>query len=166
MSLYSPIRSRRASAKNTEKTEQFITFQLRHEWFALPIYAVQKVIQMDKIYGDPQGTGISLTNYQGQEVVVVDVGRRIFGETAAIAPRQIDPSLKETRFMLLVQSEKGETIGLPIDSAPALRRVPDSAFAPIPEAYLAQGNVRAIGSTTIQLSDHPTLFLLDANQLV
>ncbi|AFY76938.1 MAG: chemotaxis protein CheW [Hydrococcus sp. C42_A2020_068] len=171
MAIYSPVRSRRTAARQAEKTRQFITFRLRQEWFALPIYAVQKVIQMGKVYGDPQGTGISLTNYQGQEIIVVDVARRIFGETSSVAGERkhslssVVGEVSEPRFMLLVQSNSGEIVGLPVDSTPAMRRVPESAFTPIPKTYMAQGNIRCISSTTIQLSDHPPLFLLEANQL-
>jgi purine-binding chemotaxis protein CheW len=171
MAIYSSLISRRATTKKTEKTKQYITFRLRQEWFALPIESLQKVIQMGKVYGDPQGTGISLTNYQDREIIVVDVGRRIFGDMSSSHEKiKTDPSsvgdANEPRIMLLVQNSQDEIVGLPIDSIPAMRRVPDSALAAIPEAYIAQGNVRSISSTTIQLSDHPPLFLLDANQLV
>jgi chemotaxis signal transduction protein len=170
MAIHSPVKSRRTAARNTEKTKQFISFRLRQEWFALPIDAVQRVVQMGKIYGDPQGTGVSLTNFQGQETIVVDVAYLIFGETSSLAQEQKTASVasekNQPRILLIVQSNKGEIVGLPVDSTPVMRRVPDSAFTPIPETYIAQGNVRCISSTMIQLSDQPPMFLLDLNQLV
>jgi purine-binding chemotaxis protein CheW len=170
MTIYSPIRSRRTAARKTEKTQQLITFRLRQEWFALPIHAVQRVIQMGKVYGDPQGTGISLTNYQGREIIVVDVAYRIFGETSSVNEEKKNSLVRvsdanEPRILLVVQSDKGEIVGLPVDATPVMRRVPDSAFTAIPEIYLAQGNINCISSTMIQLSDHPPLFLLDTNRL-
>jgi chemotaxis signal transduction protein len=164
MSINSPVRSRRTAGRNTEKTKQFISFLLRQEWFVLPIEAVQRVIQMGKVYGDPQGTGVSLTNFQGQEIVVVDVGYLIFGDSEkklSVASEKNQP-----RILLILQSSKDEIVGLPVDSTPIMRRVPDSAFTPIPETYIAQGNVRCISSTMIQLSDHPPMFLLDPSQLI
>jgi chemotaxis signal transduction protein len=166
MAIYSPVRSQRTNARKTEKTKQFITFRLRQEWFALPIATVQRVMPMGKVYGDPQGTGISLTSYQGQEILVVDVGKRIFGEVAIQKPAVVKSETNETRFLLIVQSDLDRVVGLPIDSTPALRRISESAFTPIPDKYISQGNVRCISSTTIQLNDHPPMFLLEAEQLV
>lgn len=163
MSITSSIRSRRSGVRTNEKTKQIISFCLRKEWFALPIETIQKVIQMGKLYGDPQGTGISLTNYQSQEILVIDVARRIFGENKT---NSAVTDATEPRFLLLVQGDLGNIIGLPVDSTPVMRRVPESAFTVIPETYMAQGNIHCISSTSIQLNDHPPLFLLDANRLV
>jgi chemotaxis signal transduction protein len=170
MTINSLVRSRHTAGRNTEKTKQFISFRLRQEWFVLPIDSVQRVIQMGKVYGDPQGTGVSLTNFQGQEIIVVDVAHLIFGETSSLVQEQKQSlstnEKNQPRILLIIQSDKGEIVGLPVDSTPIMRRVPDSAFTPIPETYIAQGNVRCISSTMIQLSDQPPLFLLDPNQLV
>jgi chemotaxis signal transduction protein len=163
MSITSPIRSRRSSVRTSEKTKQIISFCLRQEWFALPIETIQKVIQMGKVYGDPQGIGISLTNYQGQEILVIDVARRIFGENQTTSAML---NATEPRFLLIVQGDSGDVIGLPVDSTPVMRRVAESSFTAIPESYIAQGNIHCISSTSIQLKDHPPLFLLDANQLI
>lgn len=163
MSIHSPIRARRSGIRASEKTKQIISFYLQKEWFALPIETVQKVIQMGKVYGDPQGIGISLTNYQGREILVVDVARRIFGENQISS---FVEKIIESRLLLIVQSDSGDIIGLPVDSTPVMRRVAESAFTAIPETYMAQKNIHCISSTIIQLSDHLPLFLLDANKLV
>ncbi len=78
MTISSPRISRRLTSQKQEKRQQLITFLLSQEQFALPIHLIQKVIPLGKVYGDPQGTGLSLTNYQGQELVVIDVAHRIF----------------------------------------------------------------------------------------
>ncbi len=80
MAIFSPLRTRRLAARKAEVTQQLIVFRLQQEWFALPINAVQKVLPMPNVYGDPQATGVSLTIYQDKELLVVDVGRRIFRE--------------------------------------------------------------------------------------
>jgi chemotaxis signal transduction protein len=164
----SPVKFRRGATRQTEKTEQLITFRLHQEWFAVPIGTVQKVVQMGKVYGDPQGTGVSLTNYQGQEILVIDVARRIFLKTSLEAqseqPTLTNSAIADVRLMLILKSDRAEVLGLPIDSTPVMQRVPQSAYSPIPEGYISQGNVRCISSTSLQLGDR-TLFLLDVKQL-
>ncbi len=162
MTIYSPRRSRSLAAKKTEKSQQIITFLLEQEWFALPINTIQKVVQLGKVYGDPQGTGISLTNYQGQELLVIDVARRIFGMTTITTHEDTN----QTRFLLIIHNENYKIVGLPIDSSPSIRRVSESAFIPLPEIYLTQGNIHCISSTMIQIDNQNPLFLLDVAQLI
>ena len=167
MANYSSVRSRRFAAKKKEATQQIIIFRLRQEWFALPINSVQKVVPLGKVHGDPQGTGISLTNYQGKEILVIDVSHRIFGEPPSLdlAISGAKDTHSQQRFLLMVQNKAGELVGLPIDSQPALRRVPKSSFTPLPSAYVAEGNIQCLSSTMIQLENRPSLFLLDPEQL-
>jgi hypothetical protein len=46
-----------------------------------------------------------------------------------------------------------------------LKRVPDSAFAPLPESYLAAGIIRCLSAMMIHLENEPAMFLLDPEQL-
>lgn len=162
MTIYASRRSRRLVAQKTEKTQQMITFLLGSEWFALPICLTQKVMTLDKIYGDPNHKGISLINYQGQELLVIDVARRIFGMPTLPA----QPLNNEQRFLLLIQNQAHEIAGLPIDSVPSIHRFPDSAFLPLPEIYLTQGNIACISNTIIQVPNQAPFFLLDVEQLI
>ncbi|PSB02973.1 chemotaxis protein CheW [Merismopedia glauca] len=160
MTIYSPLRYRRFTASQTETIHQLIGFRLRQEWFALPINTIQKIIPLGKVYGDPKGTGISLTNYEGQEVLVIDVGYQIFGDILSVDLDQTEP-----RFLVIIASTNGKLIGLPIDSPPSVLRVPESSLTVLPETYLERGNIKCISSTMIQMSDRPPLFLLDPNLL-
>jgi purine-binding chemotaxis protein CheW len=160
MAIFSPLRSRRFAERQTEANEQMLTFRLCQEWFALPIDGVQKVVLLGKVYGDPNNTGISLTLYQERELLVIDVGHRIFGRS----PSE-NLTGEQTRYLLIVQNAKGDLVGLPVDSPPAIRRVPKSAFKTLPETYLAQGNIQCISSQTIELDDGTTFFLLDRDRL-
>lgn len=166
MAIYSPLRSRRFAARQTKANIQLIGFRLRQEWFALPIDAVKKVVPLGNVYGDPQGTGISLTNYQGRELLVVDVGRRIFGDRDNSLAQSPTSNPPEQRFLLIVRGDRDTMVGLPIDSPPSICRVPETAFTPLPEIYLDRGNIHCIASTTIQMPDRPPMFLLDAERLV
>ncbi|MBW4620664.1 MAG: chemotaxis protein CheW [Cyanosarcina radialis HA8281-LM2] len=164
MAIHSPLRYRRLNADRTEATHQLIAFRLRQEWFALPIDDVQKVVQMGKIYGDPQGTGVSLTEYQDRELLVIDVSQRIFAEAPSANTNLGEAT--QVRFLAIVQGDTGDLVGLPIDSPPAIHRVPESAFSPLPSSYVAQGNIQCISSTMVRLDNRQPLFLLDRNSLL
>ena len=175
MGILSPLRSRRLAQQQTEATQHLLVFRIRQELFSLPTKSVQKVLPMPNVYGDPQSTGVSVAIYQDKELLVVDVGRRIFRETI---PQPLSPSTsnssvvpqpkdsKEQRFLLIVQSSQGQLVGLPIDSLPLLRRVPESAFAPLPSGYTSEANIQCVSSLMVQSQgDEPPLFLLNPDQL-
>jgi purine-binding chemotaxis protein CheW len=176
MAIISSVRSRRGVNRPVETTEQLIAFKLRGEWFALSLAAVQKVIPLGAVHGDPNNTGISLTLHQGEEIVVVDVGHRIFKETTqALASRpgktassstQANPSTsQQQRCLVLIQNSAGEVVGVPIDSQPSIRRVPQSSFSPLPSAYLNRGNIHCVSSMIADDGGRQPLFLLDPERL-
>lgn len=174
MAVFSPLTSRRSTARKAEATQQLIVFRLRNECFALPIRASLKVIPMGNIYGDPQITGVGLTLYQEQELLVIDVVQRIFrgSLTQNSLPTEevyelLPPSgMIEGRYLLIVQSSSRKLVGLPLFEPPFLQRVPESAFAPLTLDYLSQGNIRCVSALIIQPNDKPPLFLLNPDQLI
>ncbi len=159
MNTFSYLRSRRSANKNSEVAEQMISFRLGQEFFALPIEHVQKVTFLEEVYGDPQQTGISLTRYQNQEILVIDVAKKI------LKPRQ-DVSEQQQRFLVVIKKATKELVGLPIDSPPSIIRVTQSAMTTISETYLTRGSVRSIGSQMIQLPNLQPIFLLDIQKLL
>ena len=191
MAIYSPLRSRRLAAQQTEATKRLITFKLGEGDFALPLDRVQKVTTLDRVYGDPDRTGVSLTMYQGRELVVIDVGHRIFGKAQQILlpSQQTRTSSRTTqlegnsiRYLLVLESEPVETatglvsqlVGLPIDSPPSIQSIKLSAFQPLPEIYRKHSNIHCVsamsvaapassGSTGLEL---PSIFLLDVTSIV
>ncbi len=177
MAVFSAITSRRSTTRKAEATQQLIVFRLRNEGFALPIRAVQKVIPMGKIYGAPGQSGVSLTLYQEQELIVIDAGHRIFrgvpsqdSPTSSVlrqsSTEQLDDTSSEQRYLLIVQSSQGKLVGLPIEEPPSLQRVPESAFAPLTSEYISEGNIRCVSALIKQNNDQPPLFLLNPDQLV
>jgi purine-binding chemotaxis protein CheW len=186
MAIFSPLASRRKSRRIAEATQQLIVFRLQDEGFALPIKAVQKVIPMGKIYGATGGAGVSLTLYQDQELIIIDVERRIFRgrlskdsfkstlhHQAPEAPKDAPveplarPLTKEVqRYLLIVQSCSGQLVGLPLVEPPSLQRVPESAFAPLSASYISEGNLRCVSVLIKRNNDEPPLFLLNPDQLV
>ncbi|CCQ53959.1 chemotaxis protein CheW [Crocosphaera watsonii WH 8501] len=162
MTISSSRLARRLASKKQEKKQQLITFLLGKEQFSIPIDFVDKVTTLDKVYGDPQQKGVSLTNYQGRELIVIDVAQRIFGVTD-IGNNQPN---NEVRFLLILKNRDNDILGLPIDSHPSIIRVPKSAFIPLPDIYLTQGNIHCISSTIIKVENQSPYFVLDINQLL
>ncbi|BAU64297.1 hypothetical protein STA3757_16690 [Stanieria sp. NIES-3757] len=168
MAIFSTLRSRRFANKQQETTQQMITFRLRREWFALPILTIHKVVFLGEIYGDPHRTGISITKYEGREILVIDVGKRIFNNAPEVklVSEQTDSELplsvlEQRRYLIILYSEEQNLIGLPIDSQPIMRYATQSAFKVLPENYLVQGNIQCVSSQIIDLPDHPPIFLLE-----
>lgn len=167
MALLTTSRHRRLASTSKQATRQLITFQLRQEWCALPINAVEKVVMMGKVYGDPQQTGVSVTSHEGRELLVVDVGHRIFGESYSdMSSAPVFATDKNvTRFLLVVRDDSGQSIGLPIDSAPAVRRVPVDSVSSLPSTYQAEGSLRCVSSLAVDTGDAPPIFVLDTSRL-
>ncbi len=183
MAIYSPLRSRRLAAQQTEATQRLITFKLGEETFALPLANVHKVTTLNRLYGDPHDTGIGLTTYQGRELVVIDVGHRIFGKTPQVLPPSSQPHhdpivtfddtdtasgdrAELTRYLLILQPEPHRLVGLPIDSPPSIQSIQLSAFQPLPEIYRQHSNIHCVSALSIDLPDRPSIFLLDVDRLV
>lgn len=175
MAVFSPLTSRRSTTRKVEATQQVIVFRLALGSFALPIRSVQKVIPIGNIYGAPGGTGVCLTLYQNQELIVIDPEHRIFSRTPSEYSSADTNDTKATfgldditlgRYLLIVQNAQGKLVGLPIEEPPSLQRVPESAFTSLTSAYISEGNIRCVSALIIQKNDQPPLFLLNPEQLV
>ena len=173
MPIFSTLRSRRMANQKARAIFQTIGFRLDREWFALPILAIHKVIPLGEIYGDPHDTGISITTYEGEEILVIDVAKRIFSDRVSLTRSETIDTVTDNfldsaqqRYLLILQGNEQRRIGLPIDSQPIMYRVEKTAFKPLPEAYLERGNIQCITSEIIELPDTPPLFVLDAQKLL
>ncbi len=168
MNILSPLQSRRFNRQSKQKTLQIITFRLDQEWFALMLEKINKVILLNQIYGDPKGTGISLTTYQNQELVVIDVGYKIFGNTPNYQTI-IDKFKQKTEpyYLIILENSQKEKIGLPIDSPPKIKRVSETALKPLPQIYLKRENIKCLSSNIIELQDESPshFFVLDKDKL-
>jgi purine-binding chemotaxis protein CheW len=162
MTSFSSLRSRRFTNRPVESTVSWVTFWIYQEGFALPITAVQQVVTLDRIYGDPGRSGLSLTRYRDQELLVVDVGYRVFGDRPRLAPAS---GIAPSRLLLVVQNSRGDIVGIPIDSPPSIRRLNNSAVFPIPDTYLASGNLRCLTSQRVKTANNESFFVLDADAL-
>lgn len=180
MAIYSPLRSRRLAAQKTEATQRMIVFKLREETFALPLMSIQKVTTLNRLYGDPNDTGIGLTTYQGRELVTIDVAHRIFGKSPQILAstheskdalirlqnQPDDLTSDEVRYLLILEPTPDCLIGLPIDSPPIIQSIQLSAFHSLPEIYHQGSNIHCVSSLAIDLPDRSAIFLLDVDLLI
>ncbi|MBW4514413.1 MAG: chemotaxis protein CheW [Timaviella obliquedivisa GSE-PSE-MK23-08B] len=170
--------SQRLTNRRAEPLQKLIVFQIRHEWFAVLIQFAHKVVPLGLVYGAPQG-GINLTHYQDREVPVIDIERRVFSNVinlslpsalteASHSPKQASPQavLESQRHLMLVEDAQGSLVGIPMNSPPLLRRVPKSAFSPVPAIYLAEGNIRCISALITVSESEPPFFLLNLDQVL
>lgn len=162
--------SRRLANRRAEVTQKLIVFCIQQEWFTLPIQAVQKVVLMGHVHGSPYGDGLRFTQYQNQEILVINAEQQIFGRANAklALPSATEESViaASPACLLIVQNQQGELIGIPLNNQPSLRRVPLSAFRPLPTAYLASGNIRCISALIKLPEGEPPLFLLNLDHLL
>ncbi|MEO0373714.1 MAG: chemotaxis protein CheW [Cyanobacteria bacterium P01_A01_bin.17] len=162
MAILSSARSRRG--RKAEVTEQFIAFQLRQEWFGLPIESVYRVVTMGKVFGDPDETGVGLTRYQDQDLLVIDVSHRIFSEDST-RPATSSKEDSDQKSLIIIKNSKGELVGLPIDSQPEVKRFSRSQFVPLPATYAARSKIRCLSSMMAKTAEDTALFLLDPDQV-
>ncbi|MEO1401546.1 MAG: chemotaxis protein CheW [Cyanobacteria bacterium J06635_1] len=168
MAIVSPRRLRRSRAHQFKKTQQLIVFQICQDWFALPIQAVARVVSLGDTYGDPHEIGASVTVHQGQEMTVLDVSRHVFGEPSHQPRYQLPPSTDEadtlSGYLIVAKTLHNTLVGLPVKAQPTVRRVPLSAFNPLPLDYVAKVNIQCVSSLVIEPDQQP-LFLLNTELL-
>lgn len=179
MAILSPHKSRRLRTQKGETTQQVITFQIQHEWFALPIETVKKVVPRSETHGGYHGPGVGLTVYEGKELLVLDIKQQVFGHIrdraslpsptssspeASSAPQP--PDQTPPGYLVIIRSLQGEMVGFPVETPPSVRRVPQSALVPLPASYAAKVNIQCVSGLIVQSDDQPILFFLNPEQLL
>lgn len=172
MAILSTLKSRRLRTPKGEKTEQVIVFQIQQEWFALPIFAVKKVVPKSETHGDYQNSGAGLTIHEGKELLVIDISHQVFGNTGNRgthtmgAPGPNAESKSGQGYLLIICSRQGDLVGLPLESSPTVRRFPESEIVPLPANYAARVNIQCVSKLILQSDNQPILFLLNPDQLL
>lgn len=157
-----------------EPTLRLIAFQLRHNWFCLPLTMARRVIPT--VTDGPTG-GLGLAQLHHENVPVIDVANRVY-QAVPLLPGQHNPApgppaLGQTespgqplQSILVVDSAQFGLLGLRIDGVPSLKRARKSAFSPIPPAYLIVNRLQGINTLVIPDQAEPPLFLLEVDTLV
>lgn len=167
MAILSTLKSRRLRPQKGETTEQIIVFQIQHEWFALPIFAVKKVVPRRDLQGDHNIAGTRLTVYDGKELLVLDIRHQVFGNGGP-SPQVSTPAAEtsQQKFLLIIQSRQGDLVGIPIDSSPTVRKFPASAITPLPASYTTRINIQCVTGLIVQAENQSILFLLNPDRLL
>ena len=179
MPILSPSKSRRLRAHKGKTTQQVIVFQIQRDWFALPIFAVKKVVPKSETQGNYYGAGAGLTIYEGRELLILDISYQVFGnrrnqtsssnflaDASALEPAaSVDP-LSTEGYLLIVRNRQEELVGVPIISSPTVKRVAQSDIVPLPPNYATRVNIQFVSGLIVQTDGYPILFLLNPDQLL
>ena len=179
MAILSPSKARRLRTHRGKTTQQVIVFQMQRDWFALPIFAVKKVVPKSEIQGNYYSSGAGLTIYEGRELLILDIHYQVFGnrrnqtsssdllaDAPALESAESLDSLSTEGYLLIVRNRQEELVGLPVISSPTVRRVAQSDIVPLPPNYAARVNIQFVSGLIVQTDGHPILFLLNPDQLL
>lgn len=151
------FRSRRFASRKVVPTQQVLVFCLRQVWFALPIQVISKVIRLETLHRVGSASVIGLVLYHNQEIPVLDIYQRIFGQPLAEEP---------LTYLVIVQNPQGELLGFPLETQPRLQRVPNSAFSALSTTYQIESTMRCTQSLIIRGETEPPIFFLTFQQLL
>lgn len=149
----------------TEPTLRLITFQLRQNWFCLPLELARKVV--------PYQTETSTNGFlrlQEETIPLLDVARLIYTNTpqlpAASPSEPVETISSIATNVLIADLPRQGTIGLLIEGTPAMRRVTRSAFAPVPPMYVTMNHMQGINVLVSEQDAEPPMFLLELEKLM
>lgn len=158
------IRSRRKLS--AEPTLRLITFQLRQNWFCLPLEMARKVIP----YEQATTAGHGLIRLQNESVPVIDVARLIYRQAPQLPAGDLTTTAKVTSppasHILVVTLHRQGNVGLLVEGQPALRRVPRSAFSPVPAVYVTMNHMHGVNVLVSEKEEDPPMFLLEVETLL
>ncbi|WP_448513883.1 chemotaxis protein CheW [Parathermosynechococcus lividus] len=158
------LKTRRRRQPQPVVMEQFLTFLIRQEQFAVPMAQASRVIPLPPIYGDRSGRGVGLVNHGDREILVIEIGRCLFAEPLSAAETD------KLRFLLILQPDlAGEWLGFPLAEPPIIERVPQEHIHPIPKNYLHWGNIHHVSSLMVSSTNDPNLppiFIVDVPQVL
>jgi purine-binding chemotaxis protein CheW len=122
----------REERKTAEATEHLATFFLEAEEYGVDVRLVQEIIRVSEITQVPRSPGFvkGVINLRGRIVPVVDLKRKLgLGE--------VDEGARPSR--IVVARLKDRLVGLLVDGAHQVLKVPVSTIEPAPEEVVAKG---------------------------
>ncbi|HUO79490.1 MAG TPA: chemotaxis protein CheW [Steroidobacteraceae bacterium] len=124
----------RAVAPNltaTSTSEQYLTFALDQELFAIPILAVQEIRGLETVSRIPRSPSdvLGVMNLRGVVVPVVDLRRRL-----GIAPAGHTSTTVVILVRLAAAGAAAKAVGCVVDAVSDVAHIADSAVRPAPEA--------------------------------
>src|SRR5579872_5426075 len=109
------------------KDLQLVGFRIGKETFGVPIHLVHEIVRLPEITAVPDAPGYieGVINLRGKIVSIVDLRKR-FGES------RIEPSRKNR---ILVAEIQHKMVGLIVDAASEVLRLPESEIEAPPEVF-------------------------------
>ena len=121
-----------------------------------PVY---KVVSSPQLYGSGD-SWVGLTHLGDREVTVLDINKRLF-------PSDRHEASLKVRYLIVVQNQRGELYGIPVEKVPVLMSIPFANIRVLPETF-RQSNALGVASHVAVVSSansSMTLFLLDVESL-
>ena len=145
------------SNKKKEETLKFLIFTMGNLNLAMGIDSVIRIIPLPKIHrsGDKL---LGLATYDEQEVLVIDLYKRIYGQEASIS-----------KGFLVIFAGKSSLYGVTIAVLPNVEDVPVTNLQPVPSEYRDRdtlGIASHMMQVSIKKSSPQTVFLLDSDLLL
>ncbi|MBD2233641.1 chemotaxis protein CheW [Phormidium tenue] len=162
---YTALARRRPSP---EPTLRLICFPLRQAHFCLPLAMAQRVMSRS---GAEASLTPGLIQLQGAQVPVVDIVPWLYHKAPLLPGQVIHPGgttalAQPDQTILVIESSRLGHLGILVDDTPTLKRARQSAFSPMPAAYLIAHHLQGINTLVSLGGSEPPLFLLDVDQLL
>jgi purine-binding chemotaxis protein CheW len=132
------------------KEQQTIGFQVGGETFGLPITAVHEIVRVPEVTSVPEAPECveGVVNLRGKILPVIDMRKRFGLTTVEVSPRN----------RVLVVEFEGKKVGLIVDSANEVLRIPTGDIEPPPNVFIEEGinyvtGLGKVGSRLIILLD-------------
>jgi chemotaxis signal transduction protein len=163
MPAISSLRSQRLSGLKSAPDKQYVAFRLRFGWFILPIESIYRVIPLEK--------QIPKLTFAGQKVVIVDLGKMLFGQnktqTSKIPQLIANGAIVSSKpSLIVVRGDADKLVGVLSNSQPALQKIALNQLVPLPRTYSQNWKVDYINYMTLPSQDTPSLFAIDSNLFV
>jgi len=152
MAILSPLRHRRRTRdRQVEIKQKLLTFPIQSVWFALPIQAVFRAIEVSQLKRIKDSRVIL---FEERPITLIDVDKRLFNKRVKRSPE----------FALLLERPDHELTAVLIDDQPFMRQIPIEQFVTVSPSQTEL--IPCVISVAAQLIDQPELHLLDPGLLL
>jgi chemotaxis signal transduction protein len=144
------------TTKTERATTKLLIFSIGKLYAAIPLDEVIKVIPIPEIFQSGDKT-LGMTYFEGNEAIVVDLHREIFGGSGLAS-----------RYLIVMQGESEGFYGIPVSGLPLMKDVLLKAVHPIPSEYRDRDTL-GVASHMVQIpvgKEVQTIFLLSSEKLL
>lgn len=138
--------------------KQIVVFKLADEEFGVDISEVKEIIKIEKVTPVPNTPVYvnGIINLRGDIVVVVDLEKKL-----GLPTKEAD---KDSRI-IIIEMENKDTLGMVVDSATEVLRIPVDKLQPAPEVIAEKIDSKHLEGVAV-LSDERLIILLDLRKVI